>query len=54
LLIEELLKMVINQILKHNIIQSAVNLYAGPIKQEKLLIINGCRQNQEVINISII
>ena len=36
----------VNQILKHIIILSAVNLYVGPIKQEKLLIINGCKRSK--------
>jgi hypothetical protein len=33
--------MEVNQILKHILILSAVSLYAGQIKQEKQLIING-------------
>ncbi len=39
-----IIKMEVNQILKHVVILSAVSLYAGPIKQENLLIINGCRK----------
>ena len=39
--------MEVNQILKHMEKQNVENHYVGPIKQENLLIINGCKKNQE-------
>ena len=39
--------MEVNQILKHMEKLNAENLYVGPIKLENLLIINGCKKNQE-------